>query len=132
MKYTHSLRTLESEVDFGMNKAKIKFQYLLNEVLEHKNADKALELALMIKNKEIKITFPAEDKLLFILHSKYQGKCVRCAQIYNYGDPIFCCNKQAWHLKCRTLEEEKQSFFQTCLKKGLLLPFFNENLKEED
>lgn len=109
-----------------MNKTKIKFQYLLNEVVENQNIEKALELIAMIKNKEIKITFPSEDKLLFILHSKYQGKCTRCMEIYTYGEPIFCCNKQAWHMKCRTLEEEKQSFFQTCLKKGLLLSMFKE------
>ena len=120
MPKAHNYAENAPKTSSSSHKTKIKYQYLLNEVEERQDAESALKLIQMITTGEIKVSMRSQGKLLFILHSKYEGTCIRCQGHYTYGDAIFCADRQGWHLKCRKLEEERQSFFQTCRKKGLL------------
>lgn len=102
------------------SRLKLKYDYLIAEFKETGSQEASAAICKMIINKELKITHRRDDKLLFLLHSKFEGVCCKCKKEYTFGEPVFCINQKAWHISCASEEDKNQTFYKSCLKKGLI------------
>lgn len=100
----------------------LKYNYMIELFKNEDNRQEvAIEICKMLSDGLLKVASTStSNELLFILSSKYRSKCCRCNTYYAYGDPIFCQNKKAWHVRCAEDNELENKFYKNCLEKGLI------------
>lgn len=99
----------------------LKYKYLLAEFKSTKDPKVAIEICDMFIDGSLKATASVKDnKLLFIIASRYRSRCIRCGEAYEFGDSIFVQNKKAWHASCAHGDELKLPYFLDSVEKGLI------------